>query len=167
MAFGREVNSAAGKCQCFIPTPEFSSLNPSCSIPVDIFTAYDLEMMERLITFRIRKSMQMEPSPSTDEIKEALIKSCLALKPSLFKPFLASEKVTVECVDKEAFFGLYKYMLQGTRKISEGELSLKIKTAYADNQQEYCFYDAVHLHPCLTILVQEDGDTVHLGMMPF
>jgi hypothetical protein len=109
----------------------------------------------------------IESDPSIQEIKEALVKSCLALKPSIFKPFLASEKVMVECVDIEVFFRLFKYMLQGTWKISEGELSLKIKTSDADNRQEYCFYDAVHLHPRLTILVQEDGDTVHFRMMPF
>jgi hypothetical protein len=40
---------------------------------------------------------------SIEEIKAALIKSCLACSPSLFKPYLASEKVNVDDVDKENF----------------------------------------------------------------
>lgn len=111
----------------------------------------------------------MESSLTIQEIKEALVKSCLELKPSLFKPFLASKKVTVDSVDKEAFYKYFKYMIRVTKKISEGELSLKIKTADRQNQQvqEYCFYDAVHLHSRLTIIVREDVNSLYLDVLPF
>lgn len=138
-------------------------------VSVDIFPVPNLEYTVYLSTFRNNKMTHMESSLTIQAIKEALVKSCLELKPSLFKPFLASKKVTVDCVDKEVFYKSFKYMLRVTKKISEGELSLNIKTADAHNQlvQEYCFYDAVHLHPRLIIIVREDVDTLHLEVMPF
>jgi hypothetical protein len=51
-------------------------------------------------------------------------------------------------------------MLLGDKIDSVGELSLRIENTHRDNQQvqEYCFYDAVHLYPRLTIMVREDAN---------
>jgi hypothetical protein len=104
-----------------------------------------------------------------EEIKAALVKSCLACRPSIFKPYLASEKVKVEDVDKEDFYKFFKYMLQGTKKKSEGELILKIETPDHENPtiQRYCFYDAVHVYPRLTVIVKEEADSVYCDILPF
>lgn len=117
----------------------------------------------------LQEDLMKQSDPSIQEIKEALVKSCLALKPSLFKPFLESKKVTVDSNDKGAFYKSFKYMLRVTKMISEGELSLKIKTVDRQNQQvqEYCFYDAVHLHSRLTIIVREDANSLYLDVLPF
>jgi len=106
---------------------------------------------------------------SIEEIKAALVKSCLACKPSLFKPYLSSEKVKVEDVNKEDFYKFFKYMLRVTKKKSEGELSLKINTVDRENQQvqEYCFYDAVHVYPRLTIIVREEVESIIVDILPF
>ena len=88
-------------------------------VSVDIFPVPNLEYTVYLSTFRNNKMTHMESSLTIQAIKEALVKSCLELKPSLFKPFLASKKVTVDCVDKEAFYKSFKYMLRVTKKISD------------------------------------------------
>jgi hypothetical protein len=106
---------------------------------------------------------------SIDSIKEALIKACINSRPSYFKPFLSSDKVTTEWPDKETFYKFFKYMLSASRKISEGELYLKIKLPDKENKnvQHYEFYDSVHLHSRLTIIVVESNDSIHLDILPF
>lgn len=47
---------------------------------------------------------------SIENIKEALVKAYIKSRPSYFKPYLASEKVTCE-PDKEGFYKFFKYML--------------------------------------------------------
>lgn len=102
-------------------------------------------------------------------IKEALIKACIKSRPSYFKPFLPSDKVTTEWPDKESFFKFFKYMLSASKKISEGELYLKIELPDSENKnvQHYEFYDKVHLYPRLTIIVEESNKTIHLNISPF
>jgi hypothetical protein len=111
----------------------------------------------------------MADTYSTEEIKAALVKSCLACKPSIFKPYLASEKVNVDDVAKEEFYKFFKYMLHDNKIDSVGELYLKIETVVRQNQQvqEYCFYDAVHMYPRLTIIVKEEADSVYFDILPF
>jgi len=111
----------------------------------------------------------MEDTISIEEIKAALVKSCLACKPSLFKPFLSSDKFRSDCPDTESFYKTLKYMLRGVKIDSVGELSLKIETVDRQNQQvqEYCFYDAVHVYPRLTIIVKEEADSVYFDILPF
>jgi len=60
-------------------------------------------------------------------------------------------------------------MLRGVKIDSVGELSLKIETVDRQNQQvqEYCFYDAVHVYPRLTIIVKEEADSVYIDILPF
>ena len=71
---------------------------------------------------------------SIENIKEALVKACVNTRPSYFKPFLASDKVTTEFEDKESFYKSFKYMLSASRKMSEGELHLKIKQSDPENK---------------------------------
>jgi len=60
-------------------------------------------------------------------------------------------------------------MLVGVIIDSVGELYLRIENTYRDNQQvqEYCFYDAAHVFPRLTIIVKEVADSVYFDIMPF
>jgi len=112
---------------------------------------------------------QTKFSPSIEEIKAALVKSCLACRPPIFKPYLSSVKFRSDCPDTESFYKILKYMLHAVKSDSVGELSLKIETVERQNQQvqEYCFYDAVHVHPRLTIFVREEADSVYIDILPF
>ncbi len=105
---------------------------------------------------------------SIENIKEALIKSCLLSKPAYFKPYLLSEKVLCE-PDKPKFYELFKYMIRASRMSSEGELYLKIVSPNPENLniQRYEFYDTKHLHSRLTILLEENENTIHLDILPF
>lgn len=102
-------------------------------------------------------------------IKEALIKACIKSRPSYFKPFLSSDKVTIEGPDKESFYKFFKYILSASRKMSVGELHLIIKLPDKDNKnvQHYEFYDSVHLHSRLTLIVEESDDSIHIDIFPF
>ena len=106
---------------------------------------------------------------SIEDIKDALVISCITYKPLHFKPFLLSELVTVDGPDKESFYKFFKYMNAVCKKTSTGELILKIeKPEQGNNQiQHYCFYDTVHLHPRLTIMVVETTHSIHLEVLPF
>lgn len=106
---------------------------------------------------------------SIENIKEALVKACIKSRPSYFKPFLSSEKVTTEWPDKESFYKFFRYILSSSRKMSQGELHLKIKQPDLEDKgvQHYEFYDSVHLHSRLTIIVEESNDSIHLDIFPF
>jgi hypothetical protein len=105
---------------------------------------------------------------NSSNIKEALIKACIKSRPSYFKSYLASEKVTYE-PEKEEFYKFFKYMLAVSRRQSVGELHLIIKQPDPENKnvQHYLFYDRVHLHSRLTIIVEESNDLIHLDILPF
>lgn len=104
----------------------------------------------------------------SSSIKEALIKACIKSRPSYFKFYLSSEKVTCE-PEKEGFYKIFRYMLAVSRRHSEGELHFKIKQPDPENKnvQHYKFYDRVHLHSRLTIIVEESNDFIHLDILPF
>ena len=106
---------------------------------------------------------------SIENLKEALVKACIKSRPSYFKPYLLSDNVTTEWPDKESFYKFFKYILSTSRKMSEGELYLKIKLPDTENKnvQHYKFYDEVHLHSRLTIIVEESNDSIHLDILPF
>jgi len=114
-------------------------------------------------------SRENNKSNSIEIIKETLIKACIKSRPSYFKSSLSSDKVTTECPNKESFYKFFKYILSSSRKMSEGELNLKIKIPDINNKnvQHYEFYDAVHLHSRLTIIVEESNDSIHLDILPF
>lgn len=105
---------------------------------------------------------------SIENIKEALIKACINSHPSYFKPYLIFEKVMCEA-NKEEFYKFFKYMLSVSRKMSDGKLNLKIKFPDPKNKniQHYEFYDSVHLHSRLTIIIEESNDSIHLDILPF
>lgn len=111
----------------------------------------------------------MENIDTIEKIKEVLVTSCIAFKPMLFKPFLHSKLVTVDGPDKESFYEFFKYMIAACKKTSKGELELKIEVPEqsANQVQHYCFYDRVHLHPRLTIMVVESPYSLHIEVIPF
>lgn len=102
-------------------------------------------------------------------IKEALINSCIKSRPSCFKPYLFMDMVITEFENKESFYKLFKYMLSASRKMSVGELHFIIKQPDLENKgiQHYEFYDTIHLHSRLTIIVEESNDLIHLEILPF
>jgi hypothetical protein len=106
---------------------------------------------------------------SIENIKEALVKACTYSQPSYFKPFLSSDKVTTELSDKESFYQFFRYILSASKKMSEGELYLKIKCPSLKNKnlQHYEFYDKVHIYSRMTIIVKEYNETIHLDILPF
>lgn len=106
---------------------------------------------------------------SIQVIKEALIKAFIKSRPSYFKPFLSSDFVTTEWADKESFYKSFKYMLSAIRKISEGELYLKIMCSRSGNKnvQHYEFYDKVHLYSRLIVIADESKESIHLDILPF
>jgi hypothetical protein len=106
---------------------------------------------------------------SIENIKEALVKACIKSRPSYFNSYLLSDNVTTEWPDKESFYKFFKYILSASRKMSEGELHLKIKQPDPENKnvQHYQFYDRVHLHSRLTIIIEESNDLIHLDVLPF
>jgi glycogen debranching enzyme len=105
---------------------------------------------------------------SLDNIKEALIKACINSDSIYFKPYLVLEKVKCE-PDKKSFYKLFKYMLAVSKKTSQGELFLKISLPNSEkkNIQHYEFFDTLHLHSRLTIIVEEFRDSIYLGILPF
>lgn len=105
---------------------------------------------------------------SIENIKKALIKACILSRSSYFKPYLVSEKVICE-PDKESFYKLFTYMLAVSKKTSNGELFLKKSFPNIENKnvQYYKFYDTLHLHSRLTIIVEESSDSLLLDVLPF
>lgn len=118
---------------------------------------------------KIQNKCFMENLDSIAYIKEALTKACINSRPSYFKPFLSSDKVRTEWPDKESFYKFFKIMLTRSRQISEGELHLRIMLPDTEdkNKQHYKFYDSVHLHSRLTIIVEESNDSILLDILPF
>jgi hypothetical protein len=111
----------------------------------------------------------MEHLDSMENIKNALIKACINSRPSYFKPFLLSDKVTTDWPDKDSFYKFFKYKLADSKKIAAGDLHLKVKFPDPLNPtvQHYDFYDKLHIHSRLTILVEEFKESIHLDIPPF
>ena len=107
-------------------------------------------------------------SNSIPAIKEALVKACIKSRPSYFKPFLESDKVTT-VGPKDGFYKFFKNMVAFSKRQSEGDLYLKIEVMKKNkkNVMYYNFYDDVHLHSRLTLIVEESNDSIHLDIMPF
>jgi hypothetical protein len=106
---------------------------------------------------------------SNENIKESLIKACTKSRPKFFKQFLSSEKVNTKWEDKESFYKFFKYILTTSKKTSEGELHCKIKLLKKENKnvQYYEFYDTVHLHSRLTLIIEESKDNILIDILPF
>lgn len=114
----------------------------------------------------ILKMVNVNMIESIQKIKEALIKSCIKSRPSYFKPFLLSDKVSTQFVDNERFYKFFKLMISNSRKMSDGEIHLRIETK-SENESLYNFYDSIHVYPRLTIVVLEQNDILHIDVLPF
>jgi hypothetical protein len=109
------------------------------------------------------KNMQIE------NIKKALIKSCIKGKPYLFIPFLISRKVKTGFPNKWRFYSFFRHMLCCAKEKTSSDLKLKINTTniYGNNQLEYSFYDDIHLHSRFSIIIEEKEDSILIDILPF
>ena len=103
---------------------------------------------------------------SIQKILDGLTKACVNSQPSYFKPFLLSNKVTTDWPDKDSFYEFFKLMISNSRKISQGEIHLIIKSI-GENKSCYNFHDSIHVHPVLNIVIVEQNDSLHIDILPF
>lgn len=103
---------------------------------------------------------------SIQKILEGLTNACVNSRPSYFKPFLDSDKVNSDWPDKESFYEFFKLMISNSRKISQGEIHLIIKSI-GENKSYYNFHDSIHVHPVLNIVIVEQNDSLHIDILPF
>lgn len=103
---------------------------------------------------------------SIQKILDGLTKACVNSRPSYFKPFLSSDKITSDWPDKESFYKFFKLMISNSRKISQGEIYLIIKSI-GKNKSYYNFHDSNHVHPVLNIVIVEQNDSLHIDILPF
>jgi len=114
----------------------------------------------------INKSQQFP----IEEIKQALIKSCIHNQPIQFIPYLLSKNVTVESPNKIRFYRYFKYLLNCAQCSSEGALTLKMEKYAWEEDKEisyYNFYDEVHKYSRLSIKYKEVNNHIFLDTMPF
>ncbi|MDD2674552.1 MAG: hypothetical protein PHF81_06685 [Flavobacterium sp.] len=107
---------------------------------------------------------------SIEKIKAQLILSITNNNPESFLPFLMSAEVETEASNKKDFYQFFKGMINQAHESSEGELLLKIEQPTLDTDKEvlnYNFYDNVHKHYRLSIVVKESNNLIYLGIMPF
>ena len=105
-----------------------------------------------------------------EKIKTELILSCINNNPESFLPFLMSGEVETEAPNKEDFYQFFKGMLNHAHESSDGELLLKIEHSTLDTDEQvvnYNFYDNVHKHYRLLIVVKDSNDLICLDVMPF
>ena len=103
-------------------------------------------------------------------ILNKLIESSLSFDAKLFKPYLQSEKVIADAINKEAFYSFYKQMLLSAKENSVEPMTFKIETPHwedEENMKHYILYDSVHRHSRLCIRVNESADKIYLDIMPF
>ena len=103
---------------------------------------------------------------SIEKIKEALIKACIKSRPSYFKPYLLSGKVSTEWPDNIRFYKFFKLMIYHSRKMSDGEIHLRIESK-DENKNLYNFYDSIHVYPRLTVVVLELNGNLKIDVLPF
>ena len=105
-----------------------------------------------------------------EKIKAQFILSCINNDPESFLPFLMSAEVETEAPNKKDFYQFLKGMLNHAHESSEGELLLKIEQPTLDTDKEvvnYNFYDNVHKHYRLSIVVKESNNLIFLDILPF
>jgi hypothetical protein len=103
---------------------------------------------------------------SIQKIKAALIKACIKSRPSYFKPYLSSCKVSTEWTDNESFYKFFKLMISNARKMSDGEIHLRVESK-DENKSFYNFYDSIHVYPRLTVVVIELNGNLQIDVLPF
>src|SRR5690554_2249005 len=122
-------------------------------------------IMKKTIS-NINKSQQFP----IEEIKQALIKSCIHNQPIQFIPYLLSKNVTVESPNKIRFYRYFKYLLNCAQCSSEGALTLKMEKYAWEEDKEisyYNFYDEVHKYSRLSIKYKEVNNHIFLDTRPF
>ena len=103
-------------------------------------------------------------------ILNKLIESCLSFDAKLFKPYLQSEIVITDALDKKKFYSFFKKMLATAQSNSIEPMSFKIEIPHwedEENMKHYNLYDSVHKHSRLCIRVKETESQVYLETMPF
>jgi hypothetical protein len=105
-----------------------------------------------------------------EKIKAQLILSCIKNDPESFLTFLMSPEVKTETPNKKDFYEFFKGMLSHAHENSEGELLLRIEQTSLDSEKEvrnYNFYDNVHKHYRLSIVVKDSNNLIYLDVIPF
>ena len=105
-----------------------------------------------------------------ENILNKLIESCLSFDAKLFKPYLQSEIVITDALDKKKFYSFFKKMLATAQSNSIEPMSFKIEIPHwedEENMKHYNLYDSVHKHSRLCIRVKETESQVYLETMPF
>lgn len=102
---------------------------------------------------------------SIQKILDGLTKACVNSRPIYFKPFLLSNKFTSDWPDKESFYEFFELMILNSKKMSQGDIHLIIKSI-DEKKSYYNFHDSFHAHPILTIIV-EQNDGLHIDILPF
>ena len=105
-----------------------------------------------------------------EKIKAELISSCTNNTPESFFPFLMSADVQTEAPNKMDFYDFFKDMLNNAHARAKGKLTLKIEESTGDIDKVvlyYSFYNNVHKHSLLTIVVNDNNNQILLDVMPF
>ena len=103
-------------------------------------------------------------------ILDKLIESCLSFDPNLFFPYLQSEKIIADAINKKVFYSFYKQMLRSAKDNSVEPMSFKIEIVSweeDENMLYYNLYDSVHKYSRLSIRVRESTDEIYLDILPF
>ena len=103
-------------------------------------------------------------------ILKKLVESCLTFDAKLFKPYLQSEIVITDALDKEKFYKFFNKMLLTAKSNSVEPMSFKIEIPDWEDEEDmkhYNLYDSVHKHSRLCIRVKETENQVYLETMPF
>ena len=101
-------------------------------------------------------------------ILNKLIESCLIFDPKIFKPYLQSEKVIADAINKQAFYSFYKQMLLSAKENSVEPMTFKIeKVSWEDDEDMlyYNLYDSKHKYSRLSIRVKESADKIYLDII--
>ena len=122
------------------------------------------------LNIKIKNVSKRKEKITKEIILNKLIESCLSFDAKLFKPYLQSEIVTTDALDKEKFYKFFKKMLITAKSNSVEPMSFKIEIPHWEDEEDmkhYNLYDSVHKHSRLCLRVQETENQVYLETMPF
>lgn len=103
-----------------------------------------------------------------ENLKTALIASCVSNAPEMFLPFLMSTAVQTAAPDKMDFYIFFKDMIAEAHLRAKGSLFLNIHKCTNDKGiLTYKFYDRAHLYALLSLEVKEKENQIHLDIIPF
>lgn len=103
-------------------------------------------------------------------ILNKLIESCLSFDAKLFKPYLQSEIVITDAIDKKKIYGFFEKMLITAKSNSVEPMSFNIEIPHwedEENMKHYNLYDSVHKHSRLSLRVRESENSIYIETMPF